>query len=1412
MNESDLNDLHVNESEVLNNVVDNHKSNSNDNLENDRFKKGEGYHAVPPPYTRNYMPPRADLSFTGLDNSVFKSKLSDYYYCSLNKVWTSTVNAAKQSSHRAATSVSAANRVNTAASRPNVNNALPTTYSYFKEHSLVRRPFNQKTAAKTNNFNEKVNTAKVNNVTTAGPKVVVSAVEGNRNNGNPQYALQGQGIFDSGCSIHMTGNKSYLTDYQDIYGGFVAFGGNAKRGKIIGKGKIRTGKLDFEDVYFVKELKFNLFSVSQMCDNKNSVLFTHTECVVLSLDFKLLDESQVLLKVPRNNNVYSFDLKNVVPVGGDETPETLKNFIASIENQMDHKVKTIRCDNRTEFKNRIMNEFCEIKGIRREFSVATTPQQNGVAERKNRALIEAARIMLADFKFPTTFWAKAVNIACYVQNRVLVIKPHNKTPYELFLGPKSLENEVADDARKKSTKVPRKENGVQDPVKEGDNNDQDKDLRDQEKAFRKQCKQEFERLFDQGKTANTNSTNRLNTISLLANADDNGNMMFTFVSAAGSTYVNLGGSILVNAAILPNPDLPTDPLMPDLEDTKVWRLVDLPKGKHVIGTKWVFKNGKDERGIVVKNKMDVKSDFLYGTIEEEVYVCQPIGFEDPHFPNKVYKVEKALYCLHQAPRACQDKYVADILKKFDFSSVKTASTPIDTSKAFLNDEDAKDVDVHLYRSMIGSLMYLIASRPNIMLVVCACARFKVTLKVSHLHAVKRIFRYLKDSDYARTSLDRISTTRGCQFLEKRLISWQCKKKTVVTNSKTDAEYVAAANCYGQVLWIQNQMLDYGFNFMNTKIYIDNESTICIVKNPVYPLKTKHIETSHHFIRDSYEKRLIQIIKIHTDHNVADLLTKAFDVSSLDMALVMNLELKLVVAKIIDFFNASYVKYALTVNPTVYTSCIEQFLATAKVKKVIITETSIKRDLRFEDEGGVNCLSNEVIFEQLTLMGSTMASAIIYLATNKKFNFSKYIFDNMVKHLDGGVKFLMYLRFVQVYLDNQVEEGKDFYGNVTPLFETMMVQALEDMGKDDFMYQLIKKVLDLEEAKIAQAKEIARLKKRVKKLEQKRKSRTLWIKRLRKGRMNEEDMFGVNDLHGDEVVVDVLASEKLKQSVKVVEKEVSTADPVTTAGELVTTASIEVATANTTLQISKDELTLAQTLIEIKVAKPKAITTVATTVAAAGTRPKAKLIVILQEEKREELSIEEKSRLFVELMGKRKKHFSRLRVEKNINKPPTKAQKKNQMCTYLKSMVNYKHNQLKNKSFKEIQILFNNTMKWIEAFVPKDTKKTGEGSDKAVEGSKKLEEGSSKRVADNLEQENAKRQRIKEENEYAELKRFLEIIHEDDDDVKIEATSLSSKSLTIVDYKIYKEGKKREDLEVLWSIVKARFKKRSELMT
>ncbi|GKC07139.1 hypothetical protein Tco_0998749 [Tanacetum coccineum] len=228
------------------------------------------------------------------------------------------ISAAKQSCSRAATSVSAA--------RSN---------DFQKSHSLSRRPFHQQTTLKNKILNVKVNTVKVNYVNpTKGKRMIsvvgkqgIKAVKSSAcwvwrpeikklDHDDPQVALKDTGIFDSGCSRHMTSTKSYLIDYQDYDGGFVAFVGSSKEGKITRKGKIRTRKLDFEDVYFVKELKFTLFSVSQMCDRKNNVLFIETECLILSPDFKLPDESQVLVKVPKKNNMYSFDLKNVVPSKG----------------------------------------------------------------------------------------------------------------------------------------------------------------------------------------------------------------------------------------------------------------------------------------------------------------------------------------------------------------------------------------------------------------------------------------------------------------------------------------------------------------------------------------------------------------------------------------------------------------------------------------------------------------------------------------------------------------------------------------------------------------------------------------------------------------------------------------------------------------------------------------------------------------------------------------------------------------------------------------------------------------------------------------------------------------------------------------------------------------------------------------
>ncbi|GJQ91876.1 hypothetical protein Tco_0003015 [Tanacetum coccineum] len=232
----------------------------------------------------------------------------------LTKTGIFPVNTARQNLSGQATTTSTARKVNTA--RPIVNEIRPRN-NFYKSHSPIRRPFNRKTTPKENFTNLKVNTI--------GDKTV-SVVGGNRETADdPQQALKNKGIVDSGCSRHMTGNKAYLVEYQDYNGGPVAFRGS--KGYISGKGKLKTGKLDFEDVCFVKELQhFNLFFVSQMCDKKNKVLLTDTECLVLSPDFKLPDENQVLLRVPRQNNMYSFNLKNIVPTRVLRGKNEMKNL------------------------------------------------------------------------------------------------------------------------------------------------------------------------------------------------------------------------------------------------------------------------------------------------------------------------------------------------------------------------------------------------------------------------------------------------------------------------------------------------------------------------------------------------------------------------------------------------------------------------------------------------------------------------------------------------------------------------------------------------------------------------------------------------------------------------------------------------------------------------------------------------------------------------------------------------------------------------------------------------------------------------------------------------------------------------------------------------------------------------------
>ncbi|GJR01624.1 retrovirus-related pol polyprotein from transposon TNT 1-94 [Tanacetum coccineum] len=506
-----------------------------------------------------------------------------------------------------------------------------------------------------------------------------------------------------------------------------------------------------------------------------------------------------------------------------------------------------------------------------------------------------------------------------------------------------------------------------------------------------------------------------------AEADMNNLDVFMPVSPIPTTIVHKDHPVEQIIGDLNSAPMHVSPI-PTTRVQEVWTLVDLPNGKRAIGTKWVFRNKKNERGIVIKNKarlvaqgytqeegidydevfspvarieairlflayasfkdfvvyqMDVKSAFLYGKIEEEVYVCQPQGFEDPDFPDKkslCTEFEKMMHKKFQMSSMgkltfflglqvkqnedgifiSQDKYVIEILKKFSFTDVKTVSTPMETQKLLLKDEDGEEVDVHLYRSMIGSLMYLTSSRPDIMFAVCAYARYQVNPKVSHLHAVKRIFRYLKG--------------------QPKLGLWYPKDSSFDLVSYTENDYAGAS--------LDRKSTTGGMDFLpNATIFEE-------------------------LTRMGYEK----------------------------------LSQKLTFYKV--FFSPQWKFLIHTI---------------------------------------LQCLSAKTT--AWNKFSSTIASAVICLATNQKFNFSKYIFESMVKNLDNAGKFLMYPRFVQVFLEKQLEGmsnhkrtyvtpsytkkifgnmrrvGKGFSGRATPLFPTMMVQAQQEQGEDNVADEAINKEMD-----------------------------------------------------------------------------------------------------------------------------------------------------------------------------------------------------------------------------------------------------------------------------------------------------------------------------------------------------------------
>ncbi|GKA79257.1 retrovirus-related pol polyprotein from transposon TNT 1-94 [Tanacetum coccineum] len=593
---------------------------------------------------------------------------------------------------------------------------------------------------------------------------------------------------------------------------------------------------------------------------------------------------------------------------------------------------SIRTDHGREFDNKVQfGEFCNAIGITHNFSAPRTPQSNGVVERKNRTLHEMSRTMLNKQSLPQKFWCNAVDTSTYILNRILIRAILRKIPYELLRG--YSQNSKAYIILNKHTKKIEESLNVtfdETPPPSKTSPLVDDDL-DEEEAIRETEKKNLENFVE-------DETLEINKIEM-----------------------------------------------------------------KIIGTKWVFRNKLDENGVVSRNKarlvaqgynqqegidydetyasvarlesirillayacaldfkpfqMDVKSAFLNGFINEEVYVAQPPGFIDFEKPDHVYKLKKALYGLKQAPKAwydrlkaflikheykmgmvdntlftkkkssnliivqiyvddiifgstCQDMcdefakimhdgldrgmmYIKEMLKKFGLEDSKLMKTRMSFDTKLTKDEECESVDSTKYRGMIGSLLYLTASRPDIMFSVCLCARFQEAPKTSHLEAVKRIFRYIKgtthlglwypkgtgietvvyaDSDHAGDYVDRKSTSGICTFVGCCLTSWFSKKQTALAISTTEAEYVSAGKACQQALWMKQALIDYDVRLDDVPIMCDNKGAIDLSKNPVQHSRTKHIEIRHHFLRDNVHKGHILIEKVSSIDNIADILTK-----------------------------------------------------------------------------------------------------------------------------------------------------------------------------------------------------------------------------------------------------------------------------------------------------------------------------------------------------------------------------------------------------------------------------------------------------------------------------------------------------------------------------------------------------------
>ncbi|GJX32962.1 retrovirus-related pol polyprotein from transposon TNT 1-94 [Tanacetum coccineum] len=626
--------------------------------------------------------------------------------------------------------------------------------------------------------------------------------------------------LDSGCSRSMTGVKSYLHKYVKQPGPKVVFGDNSSC-ITEGYASINYGGIVFSKVAFVNGLKYNLISISQPCDAKYIVQFDDKQGTIFNAN------KEIVLIAPRRNDVYVLDMSSLTPSGAC--------FFAKVSESLNwlwHK----RTDNGTEFRNTKLESFYDEKGISQNVSSPYTPEQNDVAERNNKTLIEAARTMQNGSVLSKHFWTEVKGyqtsaIFMYLDVMCLFIITYakvndgyffrysfNSKTFRVFNTRRQQIEETYHVTFDESIEDIRFINTLVDEIRIDDSSRYPPDEYHHEDDPSRQYQSNYDISY--------------------------------YVILYGCSLTKLAQEKHVPEVIAPNePDIPhTEDAEgpPDLINTEgtheqnfldeqiITQTIEGPscsnpapqdrwsKEEHIELMNIIGDLGEDMLTRSMASKlitalaseclfayfqMDVKSAFLNGKLKKEVYVKHPPGFESSKFPDYVCKLDKALYGLKQAPRA--------------YSSVKTLMVPPNNLGP---DLAGKPVIETLYRRMIGSLMYL-KGIPNLGLYYPKCSGFNL--------------KGYSDSNYASCNMDRKSTLGACQILCGKLVCWSAKKQQSVAMSSAEAEYVAAAGCCASILWMKSQLNDYDIHYKMVPIFCDNTSAIAISNNPVLHSRTKH---------------------------------------------------------------------------------------------------------------------------------------------------------------------------------------------------------------------------------------------------------------------------------------------------------------------------------------------------------------------------------------------------------------------------------------------------------------------------------------------------------------------------------------------------------------------------------------------